>query len=166
VSPSRRSNGPLTPAPGVPPRSPEEVRAALLAVGRPGVPYVIRDGAPEGVDVVAGFEITKLTKEGILGRRRYCESFDIHLRLVPETHEVRAVDHYAEFTLRGDNARRRTTSRSRGQLHRTFVGYEFTPGGGERRETYRFDTDELKSALQHAVLTAGWSWHGVTFGRL
>lgn len=165
MSPSR-TNGPLTPAPGVPPRTPAEVRAALLAPAPPGAPYAVRDGAPEGADVVAEFELTKLTKEGLLGRRRYCESFQIHLRLVPESHEVRAIDHHAEYTVYGDNGRRRTTSRSRGQLHRAFVGHEFTPGTRERRETYRFDTDTLKTALQHAVLSAGWSWHPVTFGRL
>ncbi|MEV0634907.1 hypothetical protein AB0I77_08050 [Streptomyces sp. NPDC050619] len=33
---------------GVAPRSAEEVRAALLAINGPGVPYVVRDGTSSG----------------------------------------------------------------------------------------------------------------------
>lgn len=166
MSPSRSSDSPPAPQPGVPPRPPAEVRAALLALDRPGTPCTVRDGGPEGVDVVAEFVLVKLTKDGLFGRRQYCESFQVQLRLVPESYEVRAVDVHTEYTLSGDKPRRRTTSRSRGQLRKKLVGYEFTPGTRERRETYRFDSHDLKAALQHAVAAAGWTWRPVTFGRL
>jgi hypothetical protein len=45
--------GTKRPAAGVTPKSPDEVRASLLAVNRPTAPFIICDGAPENVDLVA-----------------------------------------------------------------------------------------------------------------
>lgn len=167
---SDRVDATLLPDPGVPPRSAADVRAALLALNRPDVRYVVRDGTPDGIDLVAEFQLVKLTRKSLFGRVQDCEDFQIRMRLVPETHEVRSMDHHSEFTLAGENPpRKRTSSRSRGQMRKKFVGYEFgraPDGSREKRETYRFDTDDLKHALQQTVLTAGWSWHGLRRGKL
>jgi hypothetical protein len=165
-----RRNVTLQPEPGRAQRPAADVRAALLALNRPDVRYVVRDGAPEGVDLVAEFQLVKLARKGLFGRVQDCEDFQIRMRLLPETGEVRSLDHHSEFTLTGENSpRKRTQSSSRGQLHKKFVGYEFghaPDGTRERRESYRFDTDELKHALQACVLTAGWSWRGLSLGKL
>lgn len=47
-----RLTGTKRPADGVVPRPAAEVRAALLGLNRPDVPYVIRDGRAEGVELV------------------------------------------------------------------------------------------------------------------
>ncbi|SCK05365.1 hypothetical protein H181DRAFT_00067 [Streptomyces sp. WMMB 714] len=39
-------------------------------------------------------------------------------------------------------------------------------GGGEATETFRFDRAELRGVLRDTVLSAGWTWRGVLFGRL
>lgn len=165
-----RRNAVLQPEPGSTPRPAADVRSALLALNRPDVPYVVRDGGPEGVDLVAEFQLVKLARKGLFGRVQDCEDFQIRMRLLPETGEVRSMDHHSEFTLTGENSpRRRTRSRNRGQLHKKFVGYEFgraPDGTRERRESYRFDTDDLKHALQSCVLTSGWSWQGLSLGKL
>jgi len=49
--------GTKRPAAGVPAKTPAEVRADLLAVNRATAPFVVRDGAPENVDVVAEWRI-------------------------------------------------------------------------------------------------------------
>ncbi|SHK63431.1 hypothetical protein [Actinacidiphila paucisporea] len=165
-----RQNTTLAPAPGVAPRTAADVRAALLALNTPDARYVIRDGTPEGVDLVAEFQLVKLTRKGVFGRVQECEDFQIRLRLVPEAAEVHTMDFHSEFTLTGeDPPRKRTTSHARGQIHQKFVGYDLarTPAGPhEKRESYRFDTDDLKHTLQQTVLTAGWTWHGLRRGKL
>jgi hypothetical protein len=45
--------GTTRPAGGVAPGPAEEVRAALLGVNRPDVPYVVRAGATDDADLVA-----------------------------------------------------------------------------------------------------------------
>lgn len=165
-----RRNVTLQPQPGLAPRPAADVRAALLALDRPDVPYAVRDGAPEGVDLVAEFQLVKRDRKGLFGRVQECEDFQIRMRLVPETGEVRTMDHHSEFTLTGeDTPRRRTRTSGRGQIHKKFVGYasgRAADGSRERRETYRFDTDDLKHALQKSVLTSGWTWQGLTGGKL
>lgn len=158
-----RSDSTLRPPPGTPQRSASDLRAALLALNGPDVSYVVRDVAPEGLDLVAEWQIVKPARKGLFGRVQDGEDFQVLLRLVPETCEVRSIDHRSEFTLTGeDPPRKRTSSRSRGQLRVNFVGYDFgraPDGSREKRETYRFTTDDLKHALQRTVLTAGWTWH-------
>lgn len=165
-----RRNVTLTPQPGLAPRPAADVRAALLALNRPDVRYAVRDGAAEGVDLVAEFQLVKLARKGVFGRVQDCEEYQVRMRLAAETSEVRAMDHHAEFTLTGEAPpRRRTQTSSRGQIHKKFVGYEFghaPDGTRERHETYRFDTDDLKHALQQAALACGWTWQGLTGGKL
>ncbi|PQM47541.1 hypothetical protein [Mycobacterium talmoniae] len=52
-----RLTGTRRPDPGVPAAPPEHLRAVLLALNRPGQRWTIRDGAPEGVDLVAEWQI-------------------------------------------------------------------------------------------------------------
>lgn len=49
--------GTKRPAAGVSAKTSAEVRADLLAVNRPSAPFVVRDGAPENVDLVAEWRI-------------------------------------------------------------------------------------------------------------
>ncbi len=49
--------GTKRPAAGVAAKPLAEIRAALLAVNRPTAPFVVRDGAPEKVDIVAEWRI-------------------------------------------------------------------------------------------------------------
>jgi len=53
--------GTKRPAFGVPAKAPAEVRADLLAVNRPTAPFIVRDGAPENVDLVAEWRIVDAT---------------------------------------------------------------------------------------------------------
>ncbi|MFE4819555.1 hypothetical protein ACFRFU_24625 [Streptomyces sp. NPDC056704] len=66
----------------VAPRSAEEVRAALLALNGPDVPYRVRNALPaEKADLVAE-----------CGIRRVGVTLKTWMRLIPEKHEVRFLD--------------------------------------------------------------------------
>lgn len=161
----RRQRPAAQPTDGVPASSADDLRRALLALNGPGVPYVIRDGAPEGVDLVAAWETVKPARAGMLGRTREGEAFQIRMRLVPDAYEVRSIDHAWEFTLTGnDPARRRTRSHTQGQLKKTYWGHEVGPTP-DPSHTYRFNTADLKSALRSTTLTAAWTWHPLHFGK-
>jgi hypothetical protein len=84
--------GTKRPAAGVVPKSATEVRSALLAVSRPTAPFVVRDGAPEQVDLVAEWRIVDASWYEILAKAGLKKVFKILMRLDPQKHEVRAVD--------------------------------------------------------------------------
>ncbi|MFI1969848.1 hypothetical protein BLA24_17450 [Streptomyces cinnamoneus] len=147
-----RLTGTRHPDTGVAPRSAAEVRAALLAVNGPGVPYRVRNALPqERADLVAEWRVPE---------RRL--TLTTRMRLVPARHEVRAVDEQWE-------ARPREDSRTyvRGQVTAVSREWKFERGADGRlrlNEVFRFDPSEMKEPLRGAVLRAGWTWRGVLFG--
>ncbi|MFD9560771.1 hypothetical protein [Streptomyces sp. NPDC059994] len=142
-----RLTGTRYPDAGVAARSAAEVRAALLAVNGPGVPFVVRNGAPsERADLVAVWRVREL---GITVRTR--------MRLVPAQREVRAIDEQWDA---------QTREYSRGQV--TSVARDWTIERGadgrlQKTEGARFDFAEMRNPLRGAVLDAGWTWRGVVF---
>ncbi|PKV89524.1 hypothetical protein BX283_7161 [Streptomyces sp. TLI_146] len=135
------------PETGVAARSAAEVRAALLAVNGPGVPFVVRNGAPsERADLVAVCRVREL---GLTVRTR--------MRLVPEQHEVRAIDEQWEAQTR-EYARGQVTG-----VARDWTIERGTDGRPQITEGARFDFAAMKNPLRGAVLDAGWTWRGVVF---
>jgi hypothetical protein len=158
------------PAAGVAPRPAQEVRTALLGLGRADAPYVIRDGAAQGADVVAEWRTAEPAWQNLFVRSQLTRAVRFRMRLVPETHEVRVVEEGREVTRVGDPPRLRISGQYTRGPDRT-VSRHYTIGRGESgrleaTETYRFDSAELRDPLRDVVLTAGWTWRGVVFGRL
>jgi hypothetical protein len=152
------------PGRGVPVRPAAEVRAALLGVNGPDVPYLVREGTPsEGADVVAVWETREpATRTGQLRR-----TLKTRMRLVPASHEVRALDEQWEVKWVGNPPRPAGAREySRGLV--TTVSRDWTVERGadgrlRKTEVYRFDPSEMKDPLRNAVLDAGWTWRGVVF---
>lgn len=166
-----RLNVTVRPAAGVPPRPAADVRAALLALNGPDVQYVVRDGAPEGADLVAEWQVMKPAVKVAVVRTQENAIFQIRMRLVPESCEVRSIDHLWEITWVGTDEPRRkqNQSHSQGQIRQKLSGRAHgraADGTPEKTETYRFDTADLKNSLQTAVLTAGWTWRGLRMGKI
>jgi hypothetical protein len=69
-----------------------EVREALLAVNRPALPFVVRDGSPEKVDLVAEWHIVDGLWCKLFANAGLDKTFKILMRLDADKHEVRAVD--------------------------------------------------------------------------
>ncbi|MFI2633144.1 hypothetical protein ACH5A2_22610 [Streptomyces collinus] len=162
--------GTAHPADGVAPRPAEEVRTALLGLGRPDVPYVIRNGAAEGADLVAEWRTAEPAWQELLVRSQLTRAVRFRMRLVREHHEVRVVEEGREVTRVGDPPRLKISGQYTRGPDRT-VSRHYTINRGESgrleaTETYRFDSAELRDPLRDVVLTAGWTWRGVILGRL
>ncbi|WP_155058852.1 hypothetical protein [Streptomyces blattellae] len=157
------------PADGVEPRPAEEVRAALLGVNRPDVPYIIRDGAAEDADLVAEWRMAEPAWQTFFVQSQLTRAVRIRLRLVPEDHEVRALEESWEVTREGNPPELKISgSYSRGPDRTVSRHYAVQRGedGLEATETFHFDSAELRDPLQNAVLKSGWTWRSVIFGRL
>ncbi|MGE0423272.1 MAG: hypothetical protein AB7O88_13465 [Reyranellaceae bacterium] len=162
--------GTRKPPAGVAAKTPAEVHAALLAVNRPTAPFVVRDGAPEKVDLVAEWRIVDAAWYEIFAKAGLTKVFKVLMRLDPQKREVRAVDQ--EWTVEwraGIPALSLSAEAFRGQKVSIEFGtaYAFTEQGGFGQVyQYKFATAEIKKPLQDAVAASGWTWRGVAFGKL
>ncbi|MFE2264242.1 hypothetical protein [Streptomyces griseosporeus] len=148
----RKLTGTERPAGDVVPLTAVEVRAALLALNGPGVPYSVRNASPgEKADLVAECSISRV---GVRLRTR--------MRLIPDRHEVRVLHE------RWENRSSGQADRQYGRGHAPTVyrqwGTQQDPEGRTQRvEVFRFDTREMTDPLRDAVVGAGWTWRGVLF---
>ncbi len=94
----------------------------------------------------------------------------VRMRLVPDEHEVRALEEQWEVSRVGDPPRLAISGEyTRGPDRLVSRQWTTERGNGGRlevTETFRFDGAELRDPLRNAVLEAGWVWRGVIFGRL
>lgn len=158
------------PEPGASVCSPEEVRDRILSINRPTAPFHIIDGSEEGVDLIAEWKIVDAEWYGIFNKSGLEKVFRIFMKLDESDHEVRTKDH--EYSLSWTAGVPRLEASMRKQIGQTQsvqfgTGYAFTeefrPG---QVYNYRFTTGELKGPIQEAVTACGWTYKGVTFGRL
>lgn len=160
--------GTKRPADGTAPLSADEVHAALLGLNSPDVPYVIRDGREDGADLVAEWRLLEPAWRTFFLRTQLSRVFKVHMRLVPEKNEVRALDQQFEVDWVGDTPRVALSSEAqRGQVKTVSKRWSLSRDkDGSREETFSFDSDDLKDPLQSVVLKSGWTWRGVISGRL
>lgn len=151
--------------PGVAPVPIGELRAALLGLSRDTAPWHVRDGAPDGCDLVAEWRIVDAQWAGIFGAYGLNKMFRVKLKFDEGAHEVRHVDEQATVSWR-DGIPSVSKSWSRGQINEVEAGqgYGFTEEG-ELGEVYnyRFRSSEIKDPLRDAVTARGWGWKAVTF---
>ncbi|MEU6841411.1 hypothetical protein ABZ930_05990 [Streptomyces sp. NPDC046716] len=162
--------GTKRPDEGIPPLPAEEVRAALLALNAPEVPYAVRDARTEGADLLAEWRVTEPSWYGFFSRTDVRHVLRFRLRLVPEKHEVRVVQEQLQITwVRGVPTLSASAEAGRGP-GRT-VSKQWTLGRNaqghvEATETFSYDTADLRDPLRRAVLESGWTWRGVILGKL
>lgn len=84
--------GTSRPAPGLQPRSPDEARAALLAVNRPSAPFLVRAGEANEPDLVAERRIVDARWYEVFAAAGLQKAAKILMRLDEAGREVRAVD--------------------------------------------------------------------------
>lgn len=160
--------GSRAPVAGVEPKSVQEVRAALLAINRSTAPFVVRDGAPEGVDLVAEWRIVDATWRNIFGKAGLREAFRVYMRLDVGRHEVRSKDELRSVHW-SNGIPSLGKSVQTGQIYKKSAGtgYAFTEEGSYGKVyEYRFSSAELKNPLKEAVAGCGWRWHGIAFGKV
>jgi hypothetical protein len=162
--------GTKRPPQGAVPVPGEELRAALLGLSRPDVPYVIRYGGGEGCDLVAEWRLAEPAWQSFFVRSQISHAVRIRMRLVHQEHEVRALEEQWELRRVGTPTTLQVSSEytrgpSRTVSRRWTIG-RGESGGLEATETFRFDSAELREPLRTAVLESGWTWRGVVFGKV
>jgi hypothetical protein len=154
----------------VPALPPHEVLTRLLALNRPTAPYRIVDGRAENMDLIAEWKIVDATWYAIFAKANLTKVFRIYFKLDPEKRELRSQDH--EYTVAwqaGVPSLALAASSFKGQMTSVEFGtaYAFTeelaPGQVYK---YRFNTNELKKPIQDVVAACGWTYKGVSFGKL
>lgn len=147
------------------------LRQAMLAINRDTAPFVIRDGAPEGCDLVAEWRIVDARWYEIFAKASLTKVFKVLMKFDEAKGEVRAVDQ--EWTVEwraGVPSLSLSAEAFRGQKTEISFGtaYAFKEdlsAWGKVYE-YRFKTGEIKDPLIEAAQQHGWGWKGVAFGKL
>lgn len=159
------------PAPeGAKRQSEAELREALMAVNRETAPFKVRDGAAEGVDLVAEWRIVDAEWYEIFAKAGIERIFKVLMKFDSANSEVRAVDQEWEVEWRaGTPTLLLKGSAFRGRKwEKSFEAvYAFREDGSYGKiYDYRFDTSEIKDPLIEAAHRAGWGWRGVAFAKL
>jgi hypothetical protein len=163
--------GRKAPAPGAVRRDADGLRAALLDLNRPTAPFVVRDGAPEGADLVAEWRIADARWYEIFAKAGLRKTAQVLMRLDEGAGEVRSVDRTFDVEWRAGVP---TLSFSAEAFRGQKVEVSWGKGWAFREEDlafgkvydWRFATRELKGPLQETVAASGWAWRPVAFGRL
>ena len=158
------------PEEGVVASSREEVRERILALNRPTAPFQIIDGADEGVDLIAEWKIVDAAWYEIFAKASLEKVFRIKMKFDEDERELRTKDEEYELSWRaGVPTLELSKSKTWGQTQSVQFGtrYGFTeelrPG---EIYTYKFSTGEMKDPIQEVVTQSGWTYKGVTFGKL
>ncbi len=158
------------PAEGVAAKAAGEVKAALLAVNRPTAPFQITETSEHGAELVAEWKIVDASWYEIFAKAGLSKVFKVFMKLHPESSEVRSIDE--EWSVQWEaGVPNLSISKEHNKGQMTEVefgqGYAFTEDGSYGQVyKYKFRTSEIKGPLQEAVTNAGWTWRGVTFGKL
>ncbi|MFE7369212.1 hypothetical protein [Streptomyces anulatus] len=162
--------GTRRPEADVEPRPVEELRAALLGLNGPDVPYIVSDGAAHGADLVAEWRIAEPAWQHVFVQSQLTHAIRIRMRLAEDVPEVRAVEESWEVTRVGNPPRLRTSAEyARGggrTVSRRYTLRRGESGRLEATESFGFDSAQLTDPLRNTALEAGWTWRGVIFGKL
>jgi hypothetical protein len=154
--------GTAKPEDGVTARPPEDVLAALRAVGSGDVPYVVRETDEEGADLVAEWNFEEPAWNTMLMQRQVDRVVKVFMRLDPSDHEVRNVQRTYAVSWRSGVAE---LSVSKEMTRGSGRQISFGKSSGDGPE-WSFDSDELVDPLRQAALEHGWAWKAVSFGKL
>ncbi|UJW84491.1 hypothetical protein [Devosia sp. SL43] len=156
---------------GVARRPAATLRQALLDSNRDTAPFLIRDGAPEGCDLVAEWKIVDARWYEIFAKASLTKVFKVLMKLDEAKGEVRAVDQ--EWTVEwraGVPTLSLSVETFRGQKTEFSFGtaYAFKEdlSGYGKVYQYKFATNEIKDPLVAVAQQNGWGWKGVAFGKL
>lgn len=159
------------PAAGTRRESVSHLKAALLALNRPTSPWQVRDGGPEGADLVAEWRIVDAKWYEVFAKAGLSKTSQVLIKFDEAAAEVRSVDRDWTVEWRvGTPHLALSADGFRGQKAEVSFGM----GVAFREEDlsygkvyeYRFNSKELKGPLQDVVTGMGWTWKPVAFGKL
>lgn len=156
----------VTPPPGTPVVSREQLVARLMALDAPGQPWHVRAG-PEA-DLVVEWKIADAAWWGVMAKQGLRESYRLRLYLDDAAHRVGALDEtttldwsaglgagprltFAATAFRGVEIARKKREIA--------FGFDTPAGGGAGRKLdVAFDLEALKAPVIAAVTAAGWTF--------
>jgi hypothetical protein len=146
------------------------LRKRLLALNRDSAPFEIRNGKPEGVDLVAEWKIVDAQWHETFARAGIKRVFKVLMKFDETRGLVRSTD--LEWSVEwsaGVPTLSLAGSAFRGQQWE--ISYESVhafreDGSWGEIYSYRFNTGEIKGPLHKAAAEGGWGWKGVAFGKL
>lgn len=146
------------------------LRERLLGLNRDTAPWTVRDGAAEGVDLVAEWRIVDAQWCEIFAKAGIKRVFKVLMKVDEAAGVVRSADQAWSVEWRaGTPDLSLAGSAFRGQQwemsFETVYAFREDGSWGEVY-SYKFNTGEFKGPLKAAVAEAGWGWKGVAFGRL
>jgi hypothetical protein len=163
-------SGTKRPPAGTPVLSAQEVRDRIKGLNRPTAPWMIADGATEGVDLIAEWKIVDAKWYEIFAKASLTKVFKIYLKLDEASREVRAQDREWEVSWSAGVPTLSIAASSFKGQEKSFqfgASYGFTEDLGVGQQyKYRFDTSEIKKPLQEGVTSCGWTYKGVVFGKV
>lgn len=157
------------PAGGTPVLPAAEVVARLKALNRESAPWRIVDGSSEGVDLIAEWRIVDARWYEIFARAGLKKVFRIYMKLDDRARHVRAQDREYEVSWRAgvpflaaaaSGFKGQSTSIQFGSSY----GFKEDLSLGQQYE-YFFRTSEIKGPIQAAVVSCGWVYKGIVFGK-
>lgn len=158
------------PEKNVPPRSPQEVYQALVGVNRDDASFLVRDGSPEGIDLVSEWRVMNPAWYEHFRTFSQREFYSVLMRLNPEKREVRSTDRtWTVDWTRGYPELVHGLEFQRGPQKKREVSWTIERDENGKLRAYRqatFSSEDLKAPLRKAVLAHGWTWRGVAFGKL
>lgn len=148
-----------------------ELKTRLLALNRATAPWQVRDGAAEGVDLVAEWRVVDARWYEVFAKAGLEKVHQVLMKFDAEKGEVRAVDR--DWTIEW-SAGVPTLSLAAEAFRGQKVEVSFGTAYAFREEDltygkvyeYRFNSQELKGPLREVALAAGWGWKGVAFSKL
>ncbi|MBO8185067.1 hypothetical protein [Streptomyces spirodelae] len=164
-------NGTKHPRSDVSPQPAEDLKAMLLGLNGPDVPFTIRGGG-EGSSyqdyLVAEWRLMEPAWRSFFASKQLSRRLRIRLRLVRAEREVRVLEE--QWKIQWVDGVPVSREYGRGPLNQRSaewtIGRKRDGRGFEVTQTFRFDSAEMREPLRSTVLDAGWTWRGVLIGKL
>ncbi|HEX4359777.1 MAG TPA: hypothetical protein VH141_19755 [Pseudonocardia sp.] len=158
--------GTRRPAAALVPRPVSALYAALLAVNRPGAHFAVRDGRPDGVDLVAHLKFAEPDWYGYFAKLSPRTAFRVFLRLDEARAEVRWHEQECQVEqLAGVFYYARVEALRSGQPlpeQKSWVFEHSRP----HRAARALSSQSVRGQLRAAVIESGWTWRAVPEGDL
>ena len=149
-----------------------DLRSSLLAVYRPDTPFVVRDGRPEGIDLVAELRFGDEEWHQVFREVNLRTAYTIQLRFDEAKHEVRKKERLREIGWRdGQHFYKRFGGDGNeiGEATQTITGATYERKGlfkFEKIKEFRYKTEDMREPLVRAIYRAGWESRNLIFRKL
>lgn len=154
---------------GITPRAAGGLRTSLFSLNQPDVPYVIRDDTAHDAGLAAEWRIAEPARQTFFIGSQLTHAPRIRMRLVEESHQVRAAEEQGEVTRAGNPPRLPASAEySRGSGRAVSRRWTLRAWGGRPPRSggdLRFRQCATDRPPAEHRPESGWTWRGAVFGK-